>query len=354
MNKIIQYIRHLIPFGEVTMKEAMFYRLVDEEKGVKCRLCRHECAIPAGKRGICQVRENVDGKLYSLTYRKAISRAVDPIEKKPLFHFHPGTISLSVATVGCNFRCLHCQNYSISQMVRDRGEIPGDDVSPDEIVALARRRDCDSISYTYTEPTMFYEYAYDIARIAKGKGLSNVFVTNGYIGEDALREMAPFLDAANIDLKSFSDDFYRRICGARLDPVLDSIRLHKELGIWIEITTLFIPGHNDSEAEMRKIAGFIASIDNGIPWHVTRFHPTYKLNDVPATPVDTLRRARKIGKEAGLKYVYEGNVPGEERENTCCPSCEKLLIRRSGFEIMENRLRNGRCPDCDSKIDGIY
>lgn len=336
------------------MKEAMFYHPVGEERRVKCALCRHECAINAGKRGICQVRENIEGKLYSLTYRKAISRAVDPIEKKPLFHFHPGTISLSVATVGCNFRCLHCQNYSISQMVRDMGEIPGDDVSPEGIVALAKRKGCDGISYTYTEPTMFYEYAYDIAKIANGDGLSNVFVTNGYIGEGALREIAPFLDAANIDLKSFSDDFYQKICGARLDPVLDSIRLHKELDIWIEITTLFIPGHNDSEDEMKRIAGFIASVDDGIPWHVTRFHPTYKLNDVRATPVSTLRRASEIGKDAGLKYVYEGNVPGEERENTHCPSCGKLLIKRFGFEILKNRIKNGKCPDCESEIDGVF
>ena len=342
------------PFGEVPMKEAMFYLPTGKEKGVKCLLCRHECIISTGKRGICQVRENVDGRLYSLNYGKAISRAVDPIEKKPLFHFHPGTTSLSVATAGCNFRCLHCQNYSISQMVRDFGEIPGDDVPPEEIVGLAKRRGCDSISYTYTEPTIFYEYAYDIARIAKGEGLSNVFVTNGYIGEDALRQIAPFLDAANIDLKAFSDEFYREICGARLDPVLDSIRLHRELGIWIEITTLIIPGRNDSEEEMREIAGFIASIDNGIPWHVTRFHPTYKLDDIPATPVDTLRKAGRIGKEAGLKYVYEGNVPGEERENTHCPSCGKLLIRRFGFEIAENRLRNSACPDCGSEIDGVF
>jgi len=335
------------------MREAMFYTLLEGNK-VECRLCRHNCKISEGRRGICQVRENRGGKLYSLVYRKAISVAVDPIEKKPLFHFLPGSLSLSMATAGCNFRCLHCQNYTISQIVRDHGEIPGKDIAPEEIVRMAREEGCDSISYTYSEPTIFFEYAYEVAKLAKKEGLANNFVTNGYIGEDALREIKPYLDAANIDLKGFTDDFYRKICGARLQPVLDSIRLHHELGIWIEITTLLIPGHNDSKEELEGIAKFIASVDPAIPWHVSRFHPDYRLLGVPATPISTLRLARELGLKSGLKYVYEGNVPGEEREDTFCPSCGELLIKRYGFSVMKNVIKDSKCPKCGTKIEGRF
>jgi pyruvate formate lyase activating enzyme len=335
------------------MREAMFYTPLEGNK-VECRLCRHNCKISEGRRGICQVRENRGGKLYSLVYRKAISVAVDPIEKKPLFHFLPGSLSLSMATAGCNFRCLHCQNYTISQIVRDHGEIPGKDIAPEEIVRMAREEGCDSISYTYSEPTIFFEYAYEVAKLAKKEGLANNFVTNGYIGEDALREIKPYLDAANIDLKGFTDDFYRKICGARLQPVLDSIRLHHELGIWIEITTLLIPGHNDSKEELEGIAKFIASVDPAIPWHVSRFHPDYRLLGVPATPISTLRLARELGLKSGLKYVYEGNVPGEEREDTFCPSCGELLIKRYGFSVMKNVIKDSKCPKCGTKIEGRF
>jgi pyruvate formate lyase activating enzyme len=331
-------------------KEAMFYS--PEDGKLRCRLCRHECLISPSKRGICQVRENRGGKLYSLNYRKAVSMAVDPIEKKPFFHFHPGTTSLSIATAGCNFKCLHCQNYSISQMVRDRGEISGEDIPPEAVVAAAKRKGCDSISYTYSEPTIFYEYAYDIARLAKKEGIANNFVTNGYIGEDALKEISPYLDAANIDLKGFTDKFYREVCGARLQPVLDSIRLHHELGIWIEIATLIIPRHNDSKVDFEGIAKFIASIDPEIPWHVTRFHPDYKMTDASSTPSQTLREAREIGLKAGLKYVYEGNIPGEEKEDTQCPNCNELLIKRFGFAVMKNTITDGKCPKCGTRIAG--
>jgi len=331
-------------------KEAMFYSAEGDK--LRCRLCRHECLIAPSKRGICRVRENVGGKLFTLNYRKAVSLAVDPIEKKPFFHFHPGSKSLSLATVGCNFRCLHCQNYSISQLVKDSGDITGEDISPEDVVAAAKKEGCGSISYTYTEPTIFYEYAYDVAKLAKKEGIANSFVTNGYIGEDALREISPYLDAANIDLKGFSDKFYREICGARLQPVLDGIKLHHELGIWIEIATLVIPGHNDSVEDFEGIAKFIASIDPEIPWHVTRFHPDYKLRSPPSTPASTLRTAREIGLKNGLKYVYEGNIPGEEREDTYCPKCGKLLIKRFGFSVVKNLIKEGACPECDTKIAG--
>jgi pyruvate formate lyase activating enzyme len=287
-------------------------------------------------------------------YGKAVARSVDPIEKKPLFHFLPGSTTYSVATVGCNFRCGNCQNYDISQLPSVRGTIVGEEVMPEEIVLAAKLSNCKSIAYTYSEPTIFFEYALDTAKLASKEGIKNVFVTNGYITPEALQEIAPYLDAANIDLKSFSDEFYRNNCGARLQPVLDSIKLHKKLGIWTEITTLIIPTLNDSETELRKIATFIKEVGEDIPWHITQFHPTYKLIDQPITPVTTLRKARQIGIEAGLRYVYEGNVPGENGENTYCHKCQKMLIYRRGYQILENKIKNSKCPYCGAKIDGVY
>jgi len=336
------------------LKEAMFYEKL-EDKMVNCNLCSHRCRkIADSKRGICGVRENRDGKLYSLVYGKAVARSIDPIEKKPLFNFLPGSRSYSIATVGCNFRCENCQNYDISQMPQERGTIVGQDVSPEEIVSAAKRNNCESIAYTYTEPTIFFEYAYDTAKHAKKEGIKNVFVTNGYITPEALKQISPYLDAANIDLKSFSDEFYRKRCGARLQPVLDSIRLYKSLGIWTEITTLIIPTLNDSEEELKKIAEFISEVGKDTPWHISQFHPTYKLIDLPRTPVTTLRKAREIGLEAGLKYVYEGNVPGEDGESTYCPNCGKTLIHRFGYHIKENKIKNSTCTYCGAEIDGLY
>jgi pyruvate formate lyase activating enzyme len=340
--------------GASMLKEAMFYEKLEDEL-VNCDLCSHRCRkIADSKRGICGVRENRDGKLYSLVYGKAVARSIDPIEKKPLFNFLPGSRSYSIATVGCNFRCDNCQNYDISQMPKERGIIVGHDVSPEEIVSAAKVNNCESIAYTYTEPTIFFEYAYDTAKLAKREGIKNVFVTNGYITSEALKKISPYLDAANIDLKSFKDNFYRKRCGARLKPVLDSIRLYKSLGIWIEITTLIIPTLNDSEEELRKIAEFISEVGEDTPWHISQFYPTYKLITLPRTPVATLRKSRKIGLEAGLKYVYEGNVPGENGENTYCPNCEKLLIHRFGYQIRENKIKNSTCTYCGAKIDGLY
>jgi pyruvate formate lyase activating enzyme len=278
---------------------------------------------------------------------------VDPIEKKPLFHFLPGSRAYSIATVGCNFSCLNCQNYDISQIPKPRKPVLGDEVTPEEIVEAAKSLNCKSIAYTYTEPTIFFEYAYETAKLAKKEGIKNVFVSNGYISEEALKMMAPYLDANNIDLKSFSDDFYRKVCGARLDPVLETIRLHKELGIWIEITTLIIPSLNDSEENFRKIAEFIKNLDECIPWHVTRFHPAYRLIDLPPTPVSILDKARNIGLEAGLKFVYQGNIPGKG-ENTYCPNCGKLLIERYGYVVKLNKITGSRCPYCGAHISGVW
>jgi len=325
-----------------------------EEHAVQCGLCSHRCVIPLGRRGICAVRENIDGVLYSLVYDKVISQNIDPIEKKPLFHFQPGSLSFSIATPGCNFRCRHCQNADISQLPIDRnGMVVGKPVSLSTIVAAASQHGCSSISYTYTEPTIYFELAYDVARLATETGLRNVFVTNGYITSEALLTIKPYLHAANIDLKGFRDEFYRKVCGAKLAPVLDAIRLYKESEIWIEITTLIIPGQNDSDGELRDIAQFVKSVGEEIPWHVSRFHPTYKLLDQPRTPVETLRRARQIGLEAGLRYVYEGNVPGQG-EDTICWSCKETVVKRFGFSVQENMIRGGKCGYCGANIDGVW
>jgi pyruvate formate lyase activating enzyme len=334
-------------------REALFFA---REAGgaVRCGLCAHHCPVKPGAAGICGVRRNEDGVLRALTYGLSVAENVDPIEKKPLFHFLPGSRSFSIATVGCNFRCLHCQNADISQMPRDEGTIRGRALPPGEVVALAARTGCASISYTYTEPTVFYEYAFDTAVLARGAGIRNVFVTNGYTAPEPLRQIAPFLDAANVDLKSSSPEFYRRVCGAKLQPVLDTLRLYRELGIWLEVTTLVIPGENDSDEDLRGCAAFVArELGPEVPWHVSAFYPTYRLTSRPRTPVETLRRARRIGREAGLRHVYEGNVPGEG-EDTSCPGCGRTVISRVGFRVTGNRLGDGRCPDCGAAVAGVW
>jgi len=334
------------------MKEAMFYEKLDN-RNVQCSLCAHHCSIADGKRGICGVRENRSGALFSLVYGKMVSMNIDPIEKKPLYHFLPGSRSFSIATAGCNFKCLHCQNYDISQYPRKADDIPGEIVTPEEVVASAEKAGCESISYTYTEPTIFFEFALDCARLAHKRGIKNVFVSNGYTSPEAAEAISPFLDANNIDLKG-DDAFYKKVCGARLDPVLDTIRRMKSLGVWVEVTTLVIESYNDTDESLTNIADFIRSVDTGIPWHVTRFYPTYKLLDAPDTSVETLRRAREAGIKKGLKYVYQGNMPGEGGENTYCPVCSELLIERMGFQLKRNRIHNGCCIKCMTKIEGLW
>ncbi|HUU37741.1 MAG TPA: AmmeMemoRadiSam system radical SAM enzyme [Candidatus Desulfaltia sp.] len=335
------------------IKEAMLWRGLEEGK-VECFLCAHRCQVAAGKFGVCGVRENRDGKLVTRVYGEVIAAHIDPIEKKPLYHFLPGTTSFSIATVGCNFRCPFCQNWQISQVTKkDKRFADGQALSPEEIVRAARTRGCRSISYTYTEPTIFFEYAYDTARLARSAGLANVFVTNGYMTAEALRTIRPFLDAANVDLKAFRDETYKKICGARLQPVLDSVRLMHELGIWVEVTTLVVPALNDGDKELGDIARFIASVNPEIPWHISRFHPDYGYTEAPATPLETLRKARALGREAGLKFLYIGNVWGES-ENTNCPSCGKTLLRRSGFSIEENRINGGKCSFCGAPVAGAF
>ena len=331
------------------VKEALFYETL-EQKSVRCHLCPHRCRIRPGRRGACGVRVNRDGRLFTLVYGKAVAANVDPIEKKPLFHFYPGSLSFSIATVGCNFKCLHCQNAEISQMPVDRERIDGADLPPEKIVRLAVERNCRTISYTYTEPTIYFEYAYDTAKLADARGLKNVFVTNGYMTLEALEKIQPHLHAANVDLKSFRETFYRRVCRARLGPVLETIREMTKRGIWVEVTTLVIPGWNDSDEELRDIAGFLSGLKQDLPWHVSAFHPTYRMTDRPRTPEKTLRRAREIGKEEGLLYVYTGNIPGDDGENTYCPGCGKRVIRRHGFRVLSVELDQGRCRGCRREI----
>ncbi|MGQ9603186.1 MAG: AmmeMemoRadiSam system radical SAM enzyme [bacterium] len=330
------------------MKEAILWKSADRD--ALCFLCAHRCRILDGERGKCGVRENRGGKLYSLVYGRLISRAIDPIEKKPLYHFLPGTESYSIATVGCNFSCDFCQNWEISQFPHFRKDIPGEEVEPEEIASDARQRGCQSISYTYTEPTVFFEFAIDTGEIAHGFGLKNVFVTNGYQTHEAIERMIGVIDAANVDLKSISDDFYRKRCGARLRPVLESIKAMHTGGIFIEITTLLIPGENDEQDEIKKLVEFIASVSTDIPWHVSRFHPDYKQVAKPPTPADKIFSAIEIGKRAGLKYVYAGNLPAGEYENTYCPKCGNLLIERHWFSSRKVGLKADRCGACNEKI----
>jgi len=334
--------------------EAYLWEPLEDTK-VRCNLCGHRCRIKEGKRGICGVRENRQGILHTLVYGRLIAQNIDPIEKKPLFHFLPGSLSYSIATVGCNFKCRFCQNADIAQMPSERqGLIMGDPVPPETIVRSAQQARCATISYTYTEPTIYFETAYDTAKLAHAKGIRNVFVTNGYMTPEALDMIGPYLDAANVDLKAYSNEYYKDLCGARLAPVKETLRRMKAQRVFVEVTTLLIPGKNDSDQELEALAGFIvAELGPETPWHISRFHPTYKLTDRPPTPVQSLLNARDIGLQKGLRYVYTGNVPGESGESTYCYQCGELLIERWGFTVRKNRIRSGRCPDCKASIDGV-
>ena len=341
------------------MEETNFKRAVlwdeAEDKKVRCKLCSWRCLIDEGELGRCCVRKNISGSLYSLNYDKVCSANPDPIEKKPLFHFQPGSRSFSIATMGCNFRCEFCQNWQISQAAIEDGQIDGQSISPEQIVEAAVRSECKGIAYTYTEPTVFMELCNDCGRLGKEKGLTNVFVSNGYQTREAIDFAKDWLNGINVDLKSFSEDYYKRLCKARLQPVLDTISyIAKETDIWLEITTLLVPDENDSDDELKKLADFIVSkagVD--VPWHISRFIPQYKYSGSHPTPVETLERAYDIGKEAGLHYVYFGNVPGSKAESTFCYNCGKLLIERVGYSIGENNIVDSCCPECGVKIAGF-
>jgi pyruvate formate lyase activating enzyme len=336
------------------MKEAGFYSK-NADGTVSCFLCAHNCRIKENGDGICRVRRNENGLLCSSNYGELAAVGVDPVEKKPLFHFLPGTSSYSISCPGCNFRCGFCQNWQISQ-VKEFNRLAGRSVKTQaqDVVAKALEQGCPSLSYTYTEPVVYYEFAADCARFALSKGLRNVFVTNGYMSQQVLKDAAQWLAAANVDLKSFREDFYSKVCGASLRPVLDTISAMKGNGIWVEVTTLIIPGYNDSLAELKDIARFIAELDRDIPWHVSAFHPDYQFQKEECTNPAILGAARDIGINNGLRFVYAGNLEIENGGNTFCPSCDCLLIERQGFSIVGNKLKDGKCSFCGEKIAGIW
>ncbi len=324
---------------------------------ILCEACAHACKLDEGEYGICGVRKVENGELKLLVYGKAAAVNVDPIEKKPLFHFLPNSLVFSIGTVGCNLSCSFCQNFEISQFPQEHEhKIFGHDLPPKDAVELALKYNSKSIAYTYNEPIVWFEYNYDIAKLAKEKGLKNVYVTSGYETRKAMDKLAPLIDGMNIDLKAFTDRFYKELCGARLKPVLEAIEYAYKKDIWIEITTLFIPGQNDSEEEMRQIANFIASIDTAIPWHVSGFYPTYKMTDTKPTPPETLLKAHEIGKAEGLQFVYVGNFNAPEFETTYCPNCGFAVIERAGYigNEVKNHLKDGRCPKCNTFIPGVW
>jgi pyruvate formate lyase activating enzyme len=329
----------------------------EKDQKVLCKACMQRCVLKEGEYGKCGVRLNIGGELYLTVYGLVSALNIDPVEKKPLYHFLPGTATLSLGTVGCNLSCKFCQNWEISQYPQlNNYRVFGEEYSPQEIVSIAERFNIPSISYTYNEPVIFFEFAYDIMKLAYERGIKNIFVSSGYETEEVLEKSVPFLSAMNIDLKSFSDDFYQKICGARLKPVLKTIEKAYKLGIWIEITTLLIPGYNDSEGEIRAIARFIRELSPDIPWHISRFFPAYLMGDLPPTPVSTLKRAYEIGKEEGLRYVYVGNYADQSLTSTYCPSCGHMVIERSGYlgERVKVRLREGKCEVCGFEIAGVW
>jgi len=322
---------------------------------VQCRLCSHFCLIEPGRRGRCGVRENTGGELFTLVYDRAAAVNIDPVEKKPLYHFLPGSLTFSLGTMGCNLECSFCQNYSLSQPPRLGRPVQGQRVTPQALVDAALSHGCRSISYTYSEPTVFFELVKDTAELAQGKGLKNILVSNGFMSPECLDELAGLIDAVNIDLKGFTADFYEITCGARLDPVKQNLARIRELGWWLEVTTLVIPGLNDSEEELKAMAGFLSgTLGTWTPWHLSRFHPDFMMNDRPATPVATLEKAWSIGREAGLEFVYVGNVPGNAHNSTLCPGCGKEIISREGFAVTGTALLGGACAGCGAPLPGVF
>jgi len=333
-------------------REAMHYRKVGEGL-VQCQLCPNRCPLSDGSRGLCQVRENRGGVLYTLVYGNPCAVHNDPIEKKPFFHFLPGTSAFSIATAGCNLHCLYCQNWAISQVPPEKTEnIP---LPPDEVVRRALEAGSRSIAYTYSEPTVFYEYMLDTAKVARTKGLRNVVISAGYIEPDPLRELCQAVDAIKIDLKGFTEKFYQEVCFGSLKPVLEAIKLIHEEGVHLEIVNLVVPTLNDDEGKLREMARWIVeNLGPDVPTHFSRFYPEYKLTNLPPTPVETLERARAIAIEEGINYAYVGNVPGHPGNNTYCPACGKVIIARMGFAVMENHIVDGKCEFCGHPIPGVW
>jgi pyruvate formate lyase activating enzyme len=327
------------------------------DQAVQCTACEHWCTLKPGEVGKCQVRLNEGGHLVSLVYGRAAAAHLDPIEKKPLFHFLPTQPAFSIGTLGCNLHCPFCQNWNISQpgQLAHHPARLGQPLAPEEIVRLCRERAIPIIAYTYNEPTVFFEYTLDTAKLAVEDGIRNVYVSNGFQTLEAIDAIAPYLHAINVDLKAFSDHFYRRVCGGRLQPVLRNIaHMVKETQIWVEVTTLVVPGTNDSDGELREMAGFLASTSRDIPWHLSAFHPDYQMLNRPATPRTTLERAYAIGVEAGLRYVYVGNLIDAKRSSTFCPQCGEMVVSRTGYQVKPRWEVAGHCPACGAGVAGVW
>lgn len=334
-----------------SLQIARYYESLSD-KSVQCFLCPNRCAMAPGGWGACKARKNIDGKLYSMVYGKIATAHVDPIEKKPFFHVLPGSKAFSVATTGCNMRCLFCQNWEISQSFP--GDISAQPMTPEQVVSAAKASDAKSIAFTYNEPSIAYEYVLDIAKLAKSKGLKTLMVSSGYIEEKPLRELLPYIDAYKIDLKAFQEKFYKKLTGGHLDAVLNTLKIIKQSGVWLEIVTLIIPGENDSDEEFRTMARWIKiNLGDDVPLHFSRFFPQYKLQNLPPTPSETMVRARKIAMEEGLKFVYTGNIADTEAEATYCTKSKEKIIIRQGHFVAVNNLKNGACPDGE-KIPGIW
>jgi len=335
------------------MHEAMLYHKLTPED-VRCDLCWHRCRLKPGRRGRCGVRGNIGGTLYTFVFDRVASLTVEPIEKHAFFHFRPGTYALALATVGCNWRCRYCASHALSQMPKGpRGRIIGRRLPPEEIVKTALTHRCHNLVYTYTEPTVFFELMLETARLGSAHGLRNLMVTNGYLTPAALRMLGPYLDAANVDIKGFDERRHRWMCGARRRPVFECLRLLKDMGVWVEVTTPIIPGHNDSDEELRAIAEFLASLSYSIPWHVSAFFPAYKMKEHLPAALEAVQRAYMIGRSVGLHYVYCQDLPGSACTSTFCPHCRTVLIERAGFTVLANRIAHGRCPQCGRLADGV-
>jgi pyruvate formate lyase activating enzyme len=332
-------------------REAIYY--IETPKGIKCKLCPQACELKEGETGDCRTRVVKDNRLHTIAYGNPCAVHIDPIEKKPLYHFLPATKAFSIATAGCNLACLNCQNWNISQ--KSPYETRNYDLMPDATVRECKENNCASIAYTYSEPIVYYEYTLDTAKIARQERIKNVFISAGYIHEKPLRELAKFLDGANIDLKSFDDEIYEMLNAGTLEPVLDTLRILKEEGVWIEITNLVVPTWTDDMAMIKKMCAWLA--DNGFedtPLHFSRFHPMYKLTNLPATPHQTLKNARSVAMSEGMRYVYIGNVPGSGAENTVCHHCNEIAIERRGYSILDNNITDGKCGSCGQSVAGVW
>jgi pyruvate formate lyase activating enzyme len=344
--------------SEMTSEQKGIYKKIamfqeETARGIMCRICPNECVLKEGELSKCNNRKVHNSILYTMAFGNPCSVNIDPIEKKPLYHFLPGSRAYSIATAGCNLVCLNCQNWTISQTSPDKTR--NYDLMPEKVVEECIKNNCSSIAYTYSEPTTFYEYVYETATLAKKAGIKNIIKSNGYINAEPMKKLCSVIDAANIDLKAFSESTYLKLTGGKLQPVLDTLKVYRDMGVWLEITNLVVPTWTDNLDDIRSMCRWLS--DNGFkntPIHFSRFYPIHKLEQLPPTPVEILNSAARIAFEEGLKYVYTGNVPGNEMSNTKCPSCNSIILVRQGYRIASNTITGGKCNKCGFKIDGVW